>query len=78
MSSEKKWVAMFHPSMSSKVVNEFPRKISELENVYIPMSDGCRLAARIWLPDERRPLRFQPSLSISPIASETGQPRETR
>jgi putative CocE/NonD family hydrolase len=52
MSSEKKWVAMFHPSMSSKVVNEFPRKIRELENVYIPMSDGCRLAARIWLPDD--------------------------
>ena len=50
MSTEKKWVSMFHPSMSGKVVKEFPRKISELENVYIPMSDGCKLAARIWLP----------------------------
>jgi putative CocE/NonD family hydrolase len=23
-----------------------------LENEYIPLSDGCRLAARIWLPDD--------------------------
>jgi uncharacterized protein len=27
-------------------------KLRDIENVWIPMSDGCRLAARIWLPEE--------------------------
>jgi predicted acyl esterase len=29
---------------------EFPRRISEIEHAWIPLSDGTRLAARIWLP----------------------------
>jgi uncharacterized protein len=33
-----------------QVVGRFPRDIIELENVWIPMPDGCRLAARIWMP----------------------------
>lgn len=28
----------------------FPRPIREIENVFIPLKDGTRLAARIWLP----------------------------
>lgn len=34
------------------IVNEFPHRIRCIENCWIPMSDGCRLAARIWLPEE--------------------------
>jgi len=33
-----------------RTVHEFPRPVRELENVWIPLPDGCRLAARIWLP----------------------------
>ena len=33
-----------------KTVTDFPRQVEELENVWIPMSDGTRLAARIWRP----------------------------
>ena len=33
------------------VVTEFPRKVREIEHVWIPTSDGVRLSARIWLPD---------------------------
>ena len=33
-----------------QIVNEFPHRIRCIENCWIPMSDGCRLAARIWLP----------------------------
>jgi hypothetical protein len=33
-----------------RVKTEFPRPIREIENTWIPMSDGARLAARIWLP----------------------------
>ncbi|MGH6920643.1 MAG: CocE/NonD family hydrolase, partial [Geminicoccaceae bacterium] len=27
-------------------------EIVEIENVWITMSDGCRIAARIWLPKD--------------------------
>ncbi len=33
-----------------KVRTEFPYPIREIENTWIPMSDGARLAARVWLP----------------------------
>jgi len=33
-----------------KTVALFPRPVRELENVWIPLADGCRLAARVWLP----------------------------
>lgn len=34
------------------VVTTFPRAVRCLEPVFIPMRDGCRLAATIWLPDD--------------------------
>ena len=33
------------------VVRNFPHGVKEIENLWIPMSDGCRLAARVWMPD---------------------------
>jgi putative CocE/NonD family hydrolase len=33
-------------------VEIFPREVREIENVWIPLSDGCRVAARIWLPQD--------------------------
>jgi putative CocE/NonD family hydrolase len=35
-----------------KIVDRFPHAVRVIENCWIPMSDGCRLAARIWLPTE--------------------------
>ena len=32
-------------------VTDLPRPVYELENVWIPMPDGARLAARVWLPE---------------------------
>jgi len=32
------------------VRNEFPRKIREIETLWLPLPDGTRLAARVWLP----------------------------
>ena len=29
-----------------------PRKVRSIENVWIPMSDGVRIATRIWLPED--------------------------
>ncbi|MDY6979498.1 MAG: CocE/NonD family hydrolase [Pseudomonadota bacterium] len=34
-----------------RIVNEFPHKVKTIENVWIPMPDGIRLAARLWLPE---------------------------
>ena len=34
------------------VRHEFPRQVRSLETVWIPMRDGARLAARIWLPED--------------------------
>ncbi len=41
-----------------RIVAEFPRPVREIENTWIPMPDGARLAARIWLPEdaEARPV----------------------
>ena len=33
-----------------RTVRRFPRRIREIEHQWIPMSDGVRLSARIWLP----------------------------
>ena len=33
-----------------KIVENFPRPAREIEHLWIPLSDGTRLAARIWLP----------------------------
>ena len=41
-----------------KTVTSFPRRVVELPDVGIVMPDGCRLSARIWLPEdaERHPV----------------------
>ena len=40
------------------IVDSFPRQVREISNEWIPLSDGCRLAARIRLPEdaERNPV----------------------
>ena len=41
-----------------RTVTTYPRPIRELDPVWIPLGDGVRLAARVWLPEdaERRPV----------------------
>ena len=34
------------------IVTNFPRAVREIEHVLIPLSDGTRLAARVWLPED--------------------------
>ncbi len=38
--------------MTTRIRTEFPRTICEIENTWIPLADGSRLAARIWLPTD--------------------------
>ncbi|MGI9462721.1 MAG: CocE/NonD family hydrolase, partial [Aestuariivirgaceae bacterium] len=41
-----------------KTINQFPHAVTEHENIWIELSDGCRLAARMWLPQsvEKQPV----------------------
>ena len=34
-----------------RVRTEFPHRVREVENTWLHLSDGTRLAARIWLPE---------------------------
>ena len=35
-----------------QTITDFPRKVKEIENLWIPMSDGIKLAARMWIPED--------------------------
>ncbi len=40
--------------MSLKAVDIDPNRVEVHENIWIPLADGSRLAARLWLPEEAR------------------------
>ncbi len=44
--------------MAERIVTKFPRKVREVENVWIPMRDGAKLACHLWLPAdaEKKPV----------------------
>ena len=35
-----------------RVVTDFPRPVRTIPTAWIELADGCRLAARIWLPED--------------------------
>ncbi|GAB6057201.1 CocE/NonD family hydrolase [Desulfonatronum parangueonense] len=35
-----------------RIIERFPSKVTVHENIFIPMADGVRLAARLWLPED--------------------------
>ncbi len=41
-----------------QTVTTFPRQVKEIENIWIPLSDGVKLAARLWMPEdaEKKPV----------------------
>jgi putative CocE/NonD family hydrolase len=42
---------VLHPAVKVRTVTFFPHQVREIENIWIELADGCRLAARIWLPE---------------------------
>jgi hypothetical protein len=38
--------------MTPRQRHDLPRPVKEIENLYIPLADGVRLAARLWLPED--------------------------
>jgi len=39
-----------------KTIRSFPRRVREIEHTWIPLPDGGRLAARIWIPEGAGPV----------------------
>ena len=35
-----------------RIVENFSNSVRDIENIWIPMSDGTHLGARIWMPDD--------------------------
>ncbi len=37
---------------STTIVRDFPHSVRVIENVWVPLADGTRLAAKLWLPED--------------------------
>ncbi|MBI1417871.1 MAG: CocE/NonD family hydrolase [Limimaricola sp.] len=48
----------------------FPNKVKVIENIFIPLADGTRLAAKVWMPDA--PGRFPAILEYLPYRKRDG------
>jgi predicted acyl esterase len=55
-----------------RAVRKFPRKIQEIANQWIPMPDGVRLAARMWLPADALVNRVPVVLEYLPYRKRDG------
>ena len=44
--------------MTARIIERFPHQVREVEQAWIPLADGTRLAVRYWLPAdaEQRPV----------------------
>ena len=54
------------------IVTEFPRPIREIEHTLIPLRDGTRLAARIWLPRDAERNKVPAILEYLPYRKRSG------
>ncbi len=54
------------------IVTQLPRKVHEIENTFITMKDGTRLAARIWLPVDAEKDRVPAILEYLPYRKRDG------
>ncbi len=55
-----------------KTITTFPVAVEEIENAWITLRDGCRLAARIWLPENDAHLPVPAILEYLPYRKRDG------
>ena len=55
-----------------RIKSDFPHQVREIENTWIPLADGTRLAARIWLPVEADSRPFPALLEYIPYRKNDG------
>jgi uncharacterized protein len=56
----------------ASIVTGFPRRIREIPHLLIPLADGTRLAARIWLPEDAEGNRVPAILEYLPYRKRDG------
>ncbi len=54
------------------IVKSFPRKVREIETLWITLADGARLAARVWLPEDAERDRVPAILEYLPYRRRDG------
>lgn len=59
----------------TRLVSEFPNRVREIGNAWIPMPDGVRLAARIWLPEGAETAPVPAILEFIPYRKRDGMAR---
>ena len=59
----------------TRLVSEFPNRVREIGNAWIPMPDGVRLAARIWLPEGAEAAPVPAILEFIPYRKRDGMAR---
>jgi uncharacterized protein len=58
--------------MEIKTITTFPRKVKETENLFIPLKDGTKLAARLWLPTDATKNKVPALLEYLPYRKRDG------
>jgi uncharacterized protein len=58
--------------MEIKTITSFPRKVKEIENFFIPLKDGTKLAARMWLPVDAAKKKVPALLEYLPYRKRDG------
>jgi len=62
-----------------RIKTDFPRPVREIKNAWIPLSDGTRLAASVWLPEDARERPVPAILEYIPYRkSDATAPRDAR
>lgn len=62
-----------------RVRSDYPRTVREIPNVWIPLADGARLAARVWLPEDAETDPVPAILEYVPYRKDDWTwPRDTR
>ena len=58
--------------VSMKIVEDFPHRLRHIEHQWIPLPDGVRLAARIWMPDSAETVPVPAILEYIPYRKRDG------
>ena len=58
--------------MDIVVKTKFEHEIHEIENIFICMKDGCKLATRIWLPSDFQQKKYPAILEYLPYRKRDG------
>ncbi|MBN1147271.1 MAG: CocE/NonD family hydrolase [Anaerolineales bacterium] len=56
----------------TKIKTHFPRQVREITNTWIPLSDGVKLGARIWLPEDAEQAPVPAILEYIPYRKDDG------